>query len=61
MSLTTEVKPPIALNPGDTVVLKSGGPDMTINWIEDDQACCSWFTCDVVVIEKFPLVCLRLR
>jgi uncharacterized protein YodC (DUF2158 family) len=29
--------------PGDVVVLKSGGPSMTIESIEDDEAACVWF------------------
>ena len=29
--------------PGDVVALKSGGPTMTIESIEDDQAACVWF------------------
>jgi uncharacterized protein YodC (DUF2158 family) len=28
---------------GELVQLKSGGPVMTIDWIEGDQATCSWF------------------
>ncbi|WP_312310326.1 YodC family protein [Stenotrophomonas indicatrix] len=30
-------------NPGDQVQLKSGGPIMTINSIEDGEAWCEWF------------------
>jgi len=31
------------LKAGDVVQLKSGGPRMTIRWIEDDKAYCDWF------------------
>ncbi len=29
--------------PGDVVLLKSGGPQMTIKWVEDGNAYCEWF------------------
>jgi uncharacterized protein YodC (DUF2158 family) len=31
------------MNAGDLVQLKSGGPTMTIRWIEDGEAFCEWF------------------
>ncbi len=30
-------------NPGDTVKLKSGGPIMTVDWIDGQYAHCDWF------------------
>ena len=36
-----------ALKPGMTVKLKSGGPLMTITWInKEGQAGCTWFSAD---------------
>lgn len=31
------------INAGDIVILKSGGPDMTVEWIEAGAAYCVWF------------------
>jgi uncharacterized protein YodC (DUF2158 family) len=31
------------INPGDTVSLKSGGPAMSVQWIEYGTAYCIWF------------------
>lgn len=28
---------------GDIVVLKSGGPKMTVAWVEEGDALCEWF------------------
>lgn len=31
------------IKPGDIVTLKSGGPKMTVSWIEEGSAYCQWF------------------
>jgi uncharacterized protein YodC (DUF2158 family) len=47
--LTLEKKPPKSMaqseiKKGDTVMLKSGGPVMTVQWIDEyGGAMCSWF------------------
>jgi uncharacterized protein YodC (DUF2158 family) len=32
------------IKPGSIVMLKSGGPQMTVRWIDDNEAYCEWFT-----------------
>lgn len=40
--------------PGAVVQLKSGGPLMTISWVEDNEAYCEWFDGKKPVSAKFP-------
>lgn len=44
---------------GDVVVLKSGGPDMTVAAVVGDEAKCVWFEKGKKCEETFPLVMLR--
>lgn len=44
---------------GDTVKLKSGGPDMTVDWIDKDSARCSWFIDNVLNKGVFQLTSLK--
>jgi len=57
------------INPGSIVQLKSGGPVMTVNWIERRKdglwyAFCEWFIQDAAPWKKdgavFPLTSLKL-
>ncbi len=49
---------------GDNVQLKSGGPVMTVNFVENDGsteiAACSWFIKDKKQSSRFPVVTLKL-
>ncbi|WP_292015657.1 DUF2158 domain-containing protein [Mesorhizobium sp.] len=31
------------IQPGSVVKLKSGGPSMTVRWVEGEDAHCEWF------------------
>jgi uncharacterized protein YodC (DUF2158 family) len=57
-----------AFRPGSIVQLKSGGPTMTINWIETPHgvtnAYCEWFVAEKAPWKKegavFPVTSLKL-
>jgi uncharacterized protein YodC (DUF2158 family) len=52
------------LKSGDVVQLKSGGPDMTVNFVENDGATevagCSWFINNKKESSRFPTATLKL-
>ncbi len=56
------------IEPGSIVQLKSGGPAMTVNWVEDEQetlyASCDWFIQDMAPWKKetatFPVTSLKM-
>jgi uncharacterized protein YodC (DUF2158 family) len=43
---------------GDTVMLKSGGPIMTVSDVENDMARCEWFDSSTAFSKMFPLIAL---
>ena len=43
------------LDSGDVVQLKSGGPTMTIRFVENDEAYCEWFDNKAVKGARFIL------
>jgi uncharacterized protein YodC (DUF2158 family) len=43
------------LQVGDVVALKSGGPEMTIRWIENGECYCEWFDGKKVIGHAFTL------
>jgi len=49
---------------GDVVQLKSGGPDMTVNFVENssgvEEAACSWFINNKKESSRFPVATLKL-
>ena len=51
----------IKFSPGDVVMLKSGGPAMTIKSIQEDGTITVlWFSGENPVVEEIPGVMLRL-
>jgi uncharacterized protein YodC (DUF2158 family) len=54
------------IKPGDIVILKSGGPQMTVEHVSESsdsldriRAHCMWSTSTQVFRHEFPVVCLR--
>ena len=49
---------------GDVVQLKSGGPNMTVNFVENtsgtEEAACSWFINNKKESSRFPVTTLKL-
>ena len=49
---------------GDVVQLKSGGPEMTVNFVENssgtEEAACSWFVNSKKESSRFPVSTLKL-
>jgi len=45
---------------GDVVVLKSGGPDMTVKWVSGGECYCEWFDGKKVTGSNFDLTSLRV-
>lgn len=48
------------MKPGAVVQLKSGGPKMTIKWVESSDAYCEWFSGAEVRGAKFSIAQLEL-
>jgi uncharacterized protein YodC (DUF2158 family) len=55
MNVSEEIKA------GDIVVLKSGGPEMTVKKIIDDKAECSWFEESKIQEHSFYLSEIKRR
>jgi len=49
------------LKVGAVVVLNSGGPAMTIKWIDNDEAYCQWFAGEKVSGDIFPVLSLKTK
>jgi len=44
---------------GDVVEVKSGGPRMTVDWVEEGEVCCTWFSRSKREQAKFRLTTLK--
>jgi uncharacterized protein YodC (DUF2158 family) len=51
---------PDTFKAGDVVVLKSGGPKMTIEYVGTDRADCRWFVGEEVKQGTFHLEALKI-
>lgn len=40
---------------GDTVQLKSGGPVMTVKWVNGTEVYCEWFSANAIMGAPFVL------
>jgi uncharacterized protein YodC (DUF2158 family) len=45
---------------GDVVQLKSGGPNMAVDFVEGEEAACTWFFKNKKETSRFPLATLKL-
>jgi uncharacterized protein YodC (DUF2158 family) len=50
-----------AIQPGDLVQLKSGGPVMTVSRVEERGAVCQWFEATRAMRDFFAFESLRLH
>jgi len=51
----TEEKPTV----GDIVLLKSGSPNMTLDYLNGGVAICKWFNNDILYEGKFTITSLK--
>jgi uncharacterized protein YodC (DUF2158 family) len=47
------------ISAGEVVVLSSGGPDMTVRWVDGAECYCEWFDGKKVVGAKFVMTQLH--
>jgi uncharacterized protein YodC (DUF2158 family) len=48
------------IEPGSKVVLKSGGPLVTVKWVNEDQAYCEWFDGKKLLADQFAITSLDI-